>query len=218
MRLPDPSDPLLGGELELFGDEEDEDFLAHWAEAEAAAVDLLRSALRGMRGEPAPEDDLFAAVERIRAGLASRDPMYRRLAAGAGWSSSPPASDAATWVEATAALIAMREEAGLPIDEEAAVMALQLADWLGAVLGLVRAGVGAIAEPAQLVRFIAECPELDDEIDDDDRPLIEQGFEVVLASWEATGAVDADWRLTPLGHWGLPRALAWAWNGEFDAE
>jgi hypothetical protein len=24
-------------------------------------------------------------------------------------------------------------------------------------------------------------------------------------------------RLTALGRWGLPRALAWAWNGDFDA-
>jgi hypothetical protein len=38
----------------------------------------------------------------------------------------------------------------------------------------------------------------------------------VVPTWEAVGAVDADRRLTALGAWGLPRALARAWGSDFD--
>ena len=34
--------------------------------------------------------------------------------------------------------------------------------------------------------------------------------------WQAAGALDAGLHLTELGRWGLPRALAWAWGGDFD--
>jgi hypothetical protein len=62
--------------------------------------------------------------------------------------------------------------------------------WVGAVVGLVRGGVGASADPAALVP--------------DDADLVELAFEVVLPAWEAVGAVDSDRRLTILGVWGCP--------------
>jgi hypothetical protein len=43
-----------------------------------------------------------------------------------------------------------------------------------------------------------------------------RGFEVALLCWEAIGAVSEQRWLTRLGWWGLPRALARAWNGDFD--
>ncbi len=49
----------------------------------------------------------------------------------------------------------------------------------------------------------------------DDESLC-RGFEAALLSWEAIGAVSEQHWLTRLGLWGLPRALARAWNGEFD--
>jgi hypothetical protein len=54
-------------------------------------------------------------------------------------------------------------------------------------------------------------------VDPDDADLVELAFEVVLPTWEAVGAVDADRRLTALGAWGLPRALARAWGGDLNA-
>ena len=49
-----------------------------------------------------------------------------------------------------------------------------------------------------------------------DDESLRRGFEVALLSWEAIGAVSEQRWLTPLGWWGLPRALARAWNGTFD--
>jgi hypothetical protein len=110
----------------------------------------------------------------------------------------------------------MRKASGLDADAEASIMSLELADWLGAIVGLVRAGVGASAEPTALVTYIHDCPEVDREIDPEDAFLIEGAFELVAPAWEAAGAIDFDRRLTPLGRWGLPRALAWAWKADFD--
>jgi hypothetical protein len=103
------------------------------------------------------------------------------------------------------------------VEEESTLMALEVADWLGAVLGLVRAGVGAPAEPEDLLRYIDECPELDGERDADDDAVLLLAFEAVLPAWEAAAVVDRHRRLTDLGRWGLPRALAWAWSGDFYA-
>ncbi|HLZ39278.1 MAG TPA: hypothetical protein VKP64_16380 [Mycobacteriales bacterium] len=210
--------PADASELKPFGDDEDEQFLTEEAEAEAEAVELLRRALPHLRTVPAPEDDLLAAAEAVRAGVAARTAPFPQIAAAAGWVGPPPSDDAELWLDATGALVAMRGEAGLPIDDEAAVLALQWTDWLGAVVGLVRAGVGASGRASDLVRHIAACPELDGGLDELDRPLLEQAFEVVLPTWQATCALDPEGRLTPLGQWGLPRALAWAWNGDFDVD
>ena len=76
--------------------------------------------------------------------------------------------------------------------------------WVGAVVGLVRGGVGASADPAALVAAIDACPEADGTVDPDDADLVELAFEVVLSTWEAVGAVDSDLRLTILGVWGCP--------------
>ena len=59
--------------------------------------------------------------------------------------------------------------------------------------------------------------EVDGTVDPDDADLVELAFEVVVPTWEAVGAVDADRRLTALGAWGLPRALARAWGGDLNA-
>jgi hypothetical protein len=96
-------------------------------------------------------------------------------------------------------------------------MALELADWVGAVIGPARGGVGTSAEPAALVAAINECPEVDGTVDPDDADLVKLAFEAVVPTWEAVGAVDADRRLTAPGAWGLPRTLARAWGGDLNA-
>jgi len=95
-------------------------------------------------------------------------------------------------------------------------MTLQHADWAGAVIGLARAGVGARAWPEDLFGFADDCAEIEGSYDAGDREPIELGFELIVPMWEAIGALDDHRRLTPLGHWGLPRALAWAWDGSLD--
>jgi hypothetical protein len=53
-------------------------------------------------------------------------------------------------------------------------------------------------------------------LDPDDANLVELAFEVIVPTWQATGALDTDRRLTALGAWGLPHALARAWGGALD--
>jgi hypothetical protein len=197
--------------------EDDEEFLAQWEQAEAEAVEVLRQALPAPTVARLPAEALAAACQRLRAGLVRHDPAVETIRRAAGLDPPLPADDAELWLAAAGALIAMREPSGLDSELEAAVMALELADWVGVMIGLVRGGVGASADPAALVAAINNCPEVDGTVDPDDADLVELAFEVVLPTWEAVGAVDADRRLTALGVWGLPRALARAWGGDLDA-
>jgi hypothetical protein len=197
--------------------EDEEEFLAQWEQAEADAVEVLRQALPAPTLAPLPAGELQQACVRLRAGLSRHDPAVETIRRAAALDPPLPADDAEVWLAAAGALIAMREPSGLDAELEAAVMALELADWVGAVVGLVRGGVGANAEPAALVAAINECPEVDGTVDPDDADLVELAFEAVLPTWEAVGAVDADRRLTALGAWGLPRALVRAWGSHLDA-
>jgi hypothetical protein len=197
--------------------EDDEEFSAQWEQAEADAVEVLRRALPVPMLAPLPAGELQLACVRLRASLARHDPAVEAIRRAAGLDPPLPADDAELWLAAAGALIAMREPSGLDAELEAAVMALELADWVGAVIGLVRGGVGARADPAALVATINDCPEVEGTVDPDDADLVELAFEVVLPTWEAIGAVDADRRLTALGVWGLPRALARAWNSDLNA-
>ncbi|HEX6329854.1 MAG TPA: hypothetical protein VF129_01000 [Actinomycetota bacterium] len=197
--------------------EDDEEFLAAWDQTEAAAVDLLRKALPEVARESLPAEALRQAAERLRPGMVSRSWPYEHMRRAAGWTSETlPSDDLELWLGAAGGLVSPREETGLDVEEESVVMALEHADWLGAVVGLVRSGAGASAEPEALVGYIDACPEIDGAVDPDDASLVEMAFELVLPAWEAAGAVDEGRRLTPLGSWGLPRALAWAWSGVFD--
>ena len=91
----------------------------------------------------------------------------------------------------------------------------QLADWFGAVTGLVRGGVGTSATPSSLLKLINECPEVDD-VPADEAGRLEIAFGGVVARWKDVGVVDGGGALTQLGAWALPRALSRAWKSEFD--
>jgi hypothetical protein len=195
-------------------DAEVEEFLAALDAEESQALELMRDALPEIRAA-APPPELKAAASRLRREL-PRSAHLRSVRRAAGWKRRLPADDRELWLGTVGGLLAMHDDAGLDAEDESTLMALETADWVGAVVGLVRAGVDADASPAALVRYIDRCPEVDGEVDPDDVELIEYAFELVLPAWEAAGAVTADGRLTNLGRWGLPRALAWAWGHEFD--
>lgn len=221
-----PDDAGTGGpqggedaDLSWLDDEEfdEEEFEAAWDAARADAVALLREALPEVRALEPPQDALVAAAASLRAGLARGGWTYGAMRRAAGWRPKRlPKDDRELWLGATGGLVEARDETGMDAEEEAAIMTLELADWLGAVIGLIRAGVGARAEPEDLIRYIDECPEIEGEIDPDDETLVGLAFELVLPVWQVAGALDEDRRLTELGRWGLPRALAWAWGGDFE--
>jgi hypothetical protein len=208
------------GELEDPFDLSDEelDRIVEELEAEQAhALSVLREALPTEALPPLPRHELTQACVRLRAGLEAKHWPYDLIASAAALGATVPEDDVELWLRAAAALISPREEPGLEAEEEATLYSLEDADWLGAVVGVVRAGVGASAEPIAFVRYIAECPEVESSPQDLDEDLfVETGFELVLPTWEAVAAVDENRRLTPLGAWGLPRALALAWGGELE--
>lgn len=204
-------------ELDDLFDFEDDAFLAEWAEMDEDAVVVLREALPELREVDPPADELRTAAELIRAGVTAGKEPYAYIPGGAGWGPKLPDDDEELWISASGSLIAGIDETPMSIQRQSTIMALQHGDWAAAVIGLVRAGVGAPAEPHDLVRYAGECPEIEGEAEPDDIEIIEEGFTYVLELWEATGAVDGQGRFTELGHWGLPRALAWAWKGDFDA-
>ena len=199
-------------------DEVEEEIVAALAAEEEDAVELLHEALPELRGIEPPSAELRAAVERLRAGFSSGGWPYEHMALAAGWEANElPDDDVELWLGTVGGMFSPRQDTGMDLEEEAAIMSLELGDWLGAVIELVRAGVGASASPENLVSYINDSPEVEGVIDPDDAVLIQTSFELVLPAWEATGAVDSAWRLTALGKWGLPRALAWAWEHDFDA-
>jgi tetratricopeptide (TPR) repeat protein len=222
--LPTPQRPAKGRieELQSLMDEDDEDeeeLLAPLEATEAAAVELLGRALPELQGVEPPREELATAAQRLRTGLARGGWPYGHMLGASGWAKDdPPADDAKLWLGGAGALISPREETSLDAEEEAAIIALDPADWLGAVIGVVREGVGADASPEALLGYIDACPEIEGTINPDEAPLLEMAFELILPAWEAAGAVDDSRRLTALGRWGLPRALAWAWGHHFDED
>jgi hypothetical protein len=207
-------------DLDLDLDEMLDDFdleaeLAAWEEAEAASWDVVSKALSGIE-RPLPIASLAAASARLRAEAAEPYWPYDILFAAGGMTVDElPADDEQLWLELASGVVSPRQETPLDDETEAAWFSLELADWAGAVIGLVRGGVGHSAEPEDLIRLIETCPEIElEEADPDDDIILAAGFEIVVVLWQALGAVDADRRLTALGLWGLPESLRIAWAGE----
>jgi hypothetical protein len=226
---------MMSGEGDLYyargGVPGPDDLGLAWDAAERYAVRLLREALPEAQAVPVPAGELTAEAARFRS--AARKWPYKQLARAA-WGQRPrkrsPAGDTDLWLDAAGAMAAMRGHTGAGSRLLEPVTVLRPADWAGAVIGLVRSGVNALATAGDLVRYARGCPEImsteepGDEVVAydpfaggvvDDESLC-RGFEAALLVWEAIGAVSEQRWLTRLGWWGLPRALARAWNGDFD--
>jgi hypothetical protein len=185
----------------LLDPDDEEEFLRGWNEAEREALDVLRGALADHVDDSPPQPELASAARRLRDAVTNGEWPVRHVAAAAGWAGRPPGDDRQCCVQTAAALIAMREESGMGDEVDSTMMVFEHADWLGAVIGLVRAGPGTRVRPADLVGHINACPEVDGVLDPEDRLLTESGFDTVLYAWRAAGAVDDDRRLTALGAW-----------------
>jgi hypothetical protein len=208
-----------------------DDLCLAWDAVERYAVTLLREALPQAQAVPVPAGELTVAAARFRS--AARKWPYKQLARAA-WGQRPrkrsPADDTDLWLDAAGAMATMQRHIGIDSPSLEPVTLLRPADWAGAVIGLVRSGVNTIATAEDLVRYARQCPEItstkepeeeaaaydpfSDGVADDES--LRRGFELALLFWEAIGAVNEQRWLTQLGWWGLPRALARAWNGDFD--
>ncbi len=200
-------------------------------EAASVVADAWRAAAR-TGAEPTPAQVANDALARARLAAAGHRnlPRHRALppvevardaaadaAALATLRSALPSPDELTDEEADAAGAAaglVRLQVAPPIDraELEALVSLEWADWLGAVIGLVRAGAGTHVSPSGLVDHVNRCPEVTTEIPRRDRPWFESAFAVVLDHWREAGIVDADNRLTPKGERALPASLRLAWG------
>lgn len=197
-------------ELDGFAEEEGDD-----DEGErAASWEVVAHALAGSPAEP-DDSALGHAVAELRT---NPDAWPQRLL----WSmavvtpATAPDDAVACWLTLAGAMLepAELDEPG-DADEAAALDALEPADWAGAVIELVRAGVGASAAPRTLRDRVLACPEIEgDEPSQEDIEVVERGLAVAVPLWQALGAVDHDQRLTRLGAWGLPEALRLAWTLE----
>ena len=98
-----------------------------------------------------------------------------------------------------------------PAAEQEAFRALEWADWLGVVLGLVRSPAGTVVEPTMLIDLVNRCPEVTSTIPKKDRPYFEWAWSMVVPSWRTLGVLDADHRLTDSGADMLVGALRAAW-------
>jgi hypothetical protein len=194
-------------------DEETDAWIEEWAEVDREAAAYLRDHLRRLDlPVPGPERDRVAA--RLRRELDSGDPQAAYFRAANDWSDELPDSDAVLWLLAAASAISPPEDPGTPVEEQASVMALQHADWLGLVLGLVRRGVGAELDAETVQQDIDGLEDSEGEIEDPEGQLgvLETAVEVVAPLWTHLGILDEDRRLTALGRWGLPAALGQVWE------
>jgi hypothetical protein len=212
----EPDDPGVE-----FDEELEDQWLAEWDEAERDAVEVLCSALRAYRGQPAPTDPLRDVTSAVRSRLREGGHPLEWVRQAAGLSDDPASEDdVELLIRLAAATISPREETGLDIEEESLLLSLEHGDWLGAIISVVRDGPGADASQDALVDGIRNCPELvlESDLDFDEESHLEAAFWIVALPWQVLGIIDPDQRLTKLGEWILPRALARAWGGDFDRD
>ena len=174
-----------------------------------------------------PEDDAFA-LEVLYRALGRPDPvahltelatLVRETAADddelAGWTAAAGCSledtDEAVALAPIVATVAPTDLGPLDPTRRDAVLALEWADWLGAVVGLVRSGGGAVVNGESMVDAVNQCPEVTSTIPKQDRARIAWAFDVLTEYWEPLG-LTADGALTARGVAVLPAALRWAWS------
>ncbi|MFI6598959.1 hypothetical protein ACIBHX_22095 [Nonomuraea sp. NPDC050536] len=216
-------------------DEQDEELFAAWDEEEAYALAELRRILGELPKQPElPVAELDRAATRLRELLVLPGYPANVLRACAGFADRPvPDDDQELWLSVAAGIagpVSDLSEDGdtleifTDLESElshedtvlANLCAIQHADWLAAVAALVRLGPGVLASPERIARLIAESEDIDFDVDMDDElddlESTESMFASVVTLWGYLGIVDADDVLTPLGWWGLPKALERAWS------
>ena len=198
----------------LWDDADDDEILAAWAEVDRQAADVLRTACAEVLQEAPPQPDLAEQSGSLRREIVASARSVQYFDVAGGWAGAPPEDDVEVWLQALASTISPPEDTGAPADEQAAVFSLQHADWLGGIVGLVHRGVGAEFDAERWSQDLAALPEVDGDSEDadDDVTAFSMAVEVLAPLWQTLGVLDADRCLTPLGRWGLPRALLSVWE------
>lgn len=198
-------------DLPSWDDEDDAAFLAAEDEARSDAWQVVAAAIAPLH-RPVDREELARAARTLRHHATDERFPYDLLWAAAQLDELPE-DDQRLWTALAAAAVEPRGELPIQPDVEAAWTALEPADWAGAVIEVVRAGVGQRCGPEDLVALLAGSPDIDGPaLTPDDIEMLELAFTPVVGLWRVLGAVDDRQRLTPLGRWGLPEALRAAWG------
>lgn len=154
--------PLEDGREPMWvvSEEEDEELLAAWDEAEADARQILNELLEEVGPRPCPETRLSRVCARLRQDLRDAAWPYDLLRDAGGMDPEAlPADDRELWLRLAAGIVTGGNVplSGSGIDDEthAAWMALQHPDWIGAVVTLARSGPSAPADPDALATYAA---------------------------------------------------------------
>ena len=179
------------------------------AELDRYAADVIRSALRKPLDAPAPAS-VDEAVAACRARLEATDPDAITVAEVAGFDHTR-ILDVDGLLQLVGAYLAPETLAAHSVAEQEALARLEAADWIGAILGLSRAPVGASVDGDMLVTAINRAPEITTSIPKRDAKALAWTFEAMLYAWEVTGVL-RDGEVTDAAAWLLPRAAIAGWE------
>lgn len=188
------------------GGELDDDYLMNHLLAEVRLRSILGDATAGLLRVPGDTwVDPMSADERAESNRWAAATLRSALRVSG---EAPVAEGLAL---AVADLVEPAAIAARPRSEREALRGLEWADWLGAVIGLVRGGPGIEVTGASLVELVNRCPEVTSTIPKAERPYYEWAFGVAVAAMTEAGIV-ADGRLTEPGAAALVPGLLAAWE------
>ena len=148
---------------------------------DAWAADVVR-APSGPLTPDALDPAAVGAAATLRAAADTDDELAQWLAASVG-PIDLDEPDADVVLAVLAAAVAPASLMPLTGDARQAVLELEFADWLGAVLGVVRAGTGTHVDPDVLVDHVNRCPEVTSTIPKSDRARVAWAFAVAVEAW-----------------------------------
>jgi hypothetical protein len=191
--------------------DDDELFDAQLAQEDADAAAVLREALPDADRNTPPLAELRHAAARFRAGISQDGQLLATIREQMG-ELEVQVDDVDLYLDAVATLLEPYDDPDWSDEDLALVGTLAPSDLVGAVVELVRGGPGTAADPQSLVALANACPEIEGESDPEDDELLAMAFGLLMPAMHAFGIVDADWRVTRLGVWALPKALLRLWE------
>lgn len=182
-------------------------------EGDAAAVELLESALAKHFATDGPSVDAYAeAASKLRDGVSSSGEGVDIASVFAAGGLDGSEGDELLVLRFVSAYAKPRALEAFSPEEREAISHLEWADWLGAVIGLTRAGAGTEVSPQGMVKAINRCPEITTTIPKADAEFVAWSFELTLHAWSLAGVLDDDEQLTGFGASVLPRAYRATWR------
>ena len=181
-------------------DAEMDKWLEEFEALDREAADFLLGELPEIAADLDPGPELEDATDALRAGVVDKRWPFDYFVHALGGIAGADAD----WLDALTVTISPFDDPQTDPEAQSAVMALQHADWLGMVIGLVRRGVGAVFDAKQAQDDIVALEGIEGEIEDPDGHLAVLTTAVLTLTplWQALHVLDEDERLTALGRVG----------------